>query len=239
MNFRVKKNTVKYFLYILLQFSATGLFAQSQTMILSYEDFVQLRQKEAPSKGYLNISDISGSPYLNRAFRKGSVLTNQKIKYVNIPLRYNIFSDAMEFKDAKGEPMEIKFPEDIREISIGDTVFVYHSYFADHKIRKGYFQLLNRGKAQGLLRYRVEFQKAQPAGAYKEPMPPRFVPAPLLLYVSIDGQPAVEIHKTKVLMALLGDHPKELQAYIKKHKIKLHRAKDLKKLLEYYNTLTK
>ncbi len=230
-------NFKKYLLFMALQFFVLHTFAQSQTMILSYEDFIQLRQMEAPVKGFLQTSDIAGSPYLSKNFRNGSVWTKQKVKYINIPLRYNAFSDAIEFENAKGEPMEIKFPESIKEVKIGDTVWVYRPYRVDKKVRKGYFQLLNRGKAEGLVRYRIEFQKAQPAGAYKGPQPPAFVSLPPSLYVGIDGRPAVEVHNTKTLIRLLGNHQKALQMFAKKENIKIRRAKDLKQILEYYNRL--
>ncbi len=232
-------NISRLFVFVAFFLFSVGAFAQSGTMILTYEDFVQLRQNRPVGSRSLHVAEVSGSPYLNKTYQLGSVLTRQGVKYVQIPLRYNVYRDEMEFRDAQGKALVITSPENLKEVDMGDTVFVYRPYRSEKKLRKGFFRLVNRGWAQGLIRYRTGFQPAQPAGAYSDPQPPKFVPYPPQFYVSVSRQPAVEVHKTKALIELLGDHKKEMQAFAKKNKIKLRRQSDLKRLLDYYNALKK
>ncbi|UBM63030.1 hypothetical protein LA303_03400 [Candidatus Sulfidibacterium hydrothermale] len=230
-------NFSRFFVFVAFLLASSGLFAQSESTVLTYGDFIQLRQSRPVGKQSLSLSEISGSPYLNVKYQTGSVLTKKGVKYVHIPLRYNIYSDEMEFRNKNGNALIITSPDNIKEIKMGDTVFVYVPYLADKKLHKGYFQLLNHGAVEGLVRYRVEFQPAQQVGAYTESQPPKFIHYSPLFYVRPAGQPAVEVHKVKTLINLLGDHKKELQAFAKKENIKLRRAEDLRKILDYYNSL--
>ena len=222
-----------------LQLAVFQLFAQSPVTVKSYDEFVQLEHTAAGRKRYLTEADISGSPYLNKDYQRGYVLTKKFVRYVNVPLRYNIYNDDIEFENAEGKAMAIEFPGNIKEVRIGKAIFVHRLYVTDKSLHTGYFQLMNRGKAEGLIRYRVEFIEAKPAAPYKDPQPPKFERIPAVFYVSLGKKPAVTVNKTKDLIVLLGDHKKELQAFAKEKKIKIRRENDLKQILLYYNSLQK
>ena len=230
-------NLPKYFIAIFLQVFALQLFAQAPVMTRTYDEFVQLEHTNPQRGNFLTEADISGSPYLNKDYQEGYVLTEKLIRYENVPLRYNIYTDDIEFRNAKGQAMAIEFPGNIKEVKIGKAIFVHRLYAMDKKLHAGYFQLMNRGKAEGLIRYRVEFREAEPAAAYKDPQPPKFVRKPAEFYVSIGNKPAVQVYKTKDLIALLSNHKRELQVFAKKEKIKVRKENDLKRILNYYNSL--
>jgi hypothetical protein len=166
------------------------------------------------------------------------VLTGKNVRYTDVPLRYNIYTDEIEFKNADGQALAIDFPGNIKEVKIGHDLFIYHLYQADKKLLKaGYFRLLNRGKAQGLVKYRMIFKEAEPAAAYKDPQPPKFERKPPVFYVSLNKKPAVPIKNLKGLLSVLKDHKKEIESFVRKQKIKVRREGDLKRLLAYYNSL--
>ncbi len=231
--------TIKFSLIFLLQLFILAASGQTRVMVKTYDDFQLLKHLNVEGrKDYLNASDIAGSPYLNDQFVKGEVLTENNVRYVGIPLRYNIYSDEIEFKDSKGQILSIAFPGNIKEVKIGHDIFIYHLYFVStDRLKWGYFQLINQGKAEGLIGHRVIFQEAQPALAYKDPQPPKFVPQPAYYYVSMEKKPAVRVQTTKELIHLLGNHKKELEAYAKKNHIKVRKLNDLRKILYYYNSL--
>lgn len=230
---------MKISLILILQLFVFSAFGQTRVMTKTYDDFQLLKHINAEGrKGYLTESDIQGSPYLNNKFITGEVLTDDNVRYVGIPLRYNVYSNEMEFQNAKGQILSIQFPGNIKEVKIGHDIFVYNLYFlSPERLKWGYFQQINSGKAEGLIGYRVIFEEAQKALAYKDPQPPKFVQQPAYYYVSIDKKPAVRVQRTSELIALLGNHKKELEDFAKKEKIKIRRLSDLRRILYYYNSL--
>jgi len=230
---------MKYVLFVLLQLFAINIFAQAPMTTRSYTEFQLLEHVfQQKSTGDLSEDNIEGSPYLNKEYEIGEVLTEKHVRYVNVPLRYNIYSNEIEFKNAKGQTLSIDFPGNIKEVKIGHAVFVYRLYsFSHKKLSAGYFQLMNRGKVEGLIHYRVIFKAAEPALAYKEARPPTFEQKPAYYFVSIQKKPAVQVKNLKALITLLGNHKKELEAFARKEKIKVRRKNDLMRLLQYYNSI--
>jgi hypothetical protein len=231
--------TIKISLFIILQFFVLTAFGQTRVMVKTYDDFQLLKHIDAVGKSdNLKESDIQGSPYLNDKFVKGDVLTEGNVRYVGIPLRYNIYTDEIEFKNSNGQILSISFPGNIKEVRIGHDIFIYHLYFLSaDRLKWGYFQLINTGKAEGLIGYRIIFQEAQQALAYKDPQPPKFIRQPDYYYVSVDKKPAVRVQTTKFLIKLLGNHKKELESFAKKNHIKVRKLDDLRRILYYYNSL--
>jgi len=230
---------MKISLILILQLLVFSVFGQTRVMTKTYDEFQLLKHINAEGrKEYLTEADIEGSPYLNDKFETGEVLTDNNVRYVGIPLRYNIYSDEIEFQTAKGQILSIQFPGNIKEVKIGHDIFVYNLYFlSPERLKWGYFQLINSGKAEGLIHYRVIFEAAQKALAYKDPQPPKFVQQPAYYYVSVNKKPAVRVQRTKELIALLGNHKKELENFARKEKIKIRRLNDLRRILYYYNSL--
>lgn len=225
-------------LVVALQLIVFSAFGQFRVMTKTYQDFQTLQHlKAAVNKGG-PLAGVEGSPYLNAKFVKGAVLTANHVRYVGIPLRYNVYNDQIEFENSKGQAMSIQFPGSIKEVKIGNKIFVYHLFFVSpDRITWGYLQKIIQGKADGFIRYRTIYVEAQPALAYKSPQPPKFIPQPSYYYVSIGTKPAVRVQKTKDLIKLLGNHKKELEAFAKKNNIKVRRLNDFRRILYYYNSL--
>ena len=225
-------------LVIVFQLIAFSAFAQTRVMTKTYDDFQVLQHlKTSRTKGG-SLAGVEGSPYLKTKFVKGAVLTENDVRYVGIPLRYNIYNDEIEFKNSKGQVLSIQFPGGIKQVKIGSDIFVYHLFFVSaDRVTQGYLQKIISGKANAFIRYRVIYQEAQPALAYKNPQPPKFIPQPSYYYVSKGQKPAVRVEKTKQLIKFLGNHKNELEAFAKKNKIKIRRLDDLRRILYYYNSL--
>lgn len=225
-------------LAVALQLIVFSAFGQFRMMDKTYQDFQTLQHlKAAVTKGS-SLAGVEGSPYLNAKFVKGVVVTENHVRYVGIPLRYNVYNDQIEFRDSKGQAMSIQFPGSIKEVKMGNEIFVYHLFFvAPDRITWGYLQQIIEGKANGFIRYRTIYVEAQPALAYKDAQPPKFIPQPSYYYVSVGKKPAVRVQKTKDLIKLLGNHKKELEAFAKKNKIKVRHLDDFRRILYYYNSL--
>lgn len=185
----------------------------------------------------LTANEIEGSPFLNDEFIVGNVYTTAKQKYADIPLRYNIFNDQLEFKTPDEQIQTMASPETIEKVEIGNDVLVYVPYINVKKVRKGFFMVIEEGKVSLFERKETVFKKAEEAGAYKEPEPAKFVTKADTYYIQTEGSPAKLVGKKKDIIELFPDHSNEISAFIKKNKTKTNKVESLRQLVQYYNSL--
>lgn len=215
-----------------------GLFGQSVSDQQAKDDFWRLQQRgNSGSVVELSYSDIEGTPYLNQSFQTGQIFTKKKILYGSFPLRYNAYTDNFEFKEPDKKIMELNAPGMVDKIKLGDTIFVFASYMKKEDRSIGFFQLMNSGKAEGLIRYWVDFIKAVPTGAYQDAQPAMFSNIQKDYYVRFGSSPAIKIYKNSDFLKALPDKKSEIIKFIKKEKIHASRGSDLLKLVNYYNSL--
>ncbi len=187
--------------------------------------------------GTLTESEIDGSPYLNDEFINGSIFTIQKQQYANIPVRYNIYNDQLEFKTESGEIQALASPEIVEKVEFGNYKMDYLPYTYSQKIHKGFFIILAEGKASLYAKKNITFKDAEPPGAYKEAQPPKFVNSADNYFIRIGEQEAKIVSNKKDILEIFGDHQKEIEVFIKKNKTKTNKPESLIELVQYYNSL--
>jgi len=227
------------FFLLLLFFSTTGLFAQSIYDIRNSIDFYNSYRhitNDGPSKALLE-NDIEGSPYLNNEFAEGTVYTNQKIQYNEIPLRYNIYNDELEFRTPDGQVLALTTPEIVEKADFGDYSMSYIPYLFGKKMKRGFFTILEEGAVSLYTRHETIFEQAKEAAAYKEPEPAKFVKRPDTYYLRNGQEAAVKIENKNDLIEQFPNHKEEIEAFIKKDKTKLGKPDKLIALVKYYNSL--
>ena len=181
--------------------------------------------------------NIDGSPYLNDEFISGSVYTVQKIQYNEIPLRYNIYNNNIEFKTASDEIQELTNPEIIEKVVMGDIQMVYSPYLMANKNNNGFFIVLEEGKVSLLAKPEIQFVPAtQPAG-YKDAEPPKFIKKSDEYYLRIGTGQAILISNKKDMIATFPDNQDKIENFVSKNKIKTNKPESLKELVKYYNSL--
>lgn len=185
----------------------------------------------------LSEADIKGSPYLNDEFIEGSIFTTSKNQFVKIPIRYNIFTDQIEFRTNDGTIQALAAPEVVEKIEFGDYLLEYIPYLLANKIKRGYFVVLEKGNVSLYSRSRVLFEQAKEPGAYADAQPPKFLRRPEEYYIRAGKDPAKVIMKSKDIINILPDNRNQMEAYIKQNKVRTNRPDDLKKLIQYYNSL--
>lgn len=229
----------KAIIIIALFISATTVsFAQAVYEIRQAMDFYQTNKMlQREWNNTLTEKDIDGSPYLTDDFVTGVVYTTTKQKYVDLPLRYNIYNDQMEFKTAQGEIQAMAVPEIVEFVEYGDFKMVYTPFSISKKVRHGFFKVETEGKASLYSRSEVEFRKAEEPGAYKEAVPPKFIRKPDTYYIKVGTAQAIKVGNKKDLIELFPDHKDEISSYIKKNKIKAGKLESLDELVTYYNSL--
>lgn len=226
---------VKLFLLLLLTISLQSLYSQginSQT----YNQFLHEFNAESAKSNYKTYdkNEVSGSPYFNDEFILGNIITNENLKYTNVPLRYNIFNDNIEFKSINQQILALSNPKLFKEIQIGDVVFIYCESDSDIE---GYYGLKQNGETKLLIKYGVVFNKATPAGAYKEASPDRFHRRSNKLFIKTKNNYPFQISNKKDLEIYFGEKSKKMLAFIKKEKINIKKEEGLQKLVVFINQM--
>ena len=185
----------------------------------------------------LTESNIKGSPYLNDEFFYGSIYTNLKQHYTDIPLRYNIYNDDLEFKTPEGKIQALATPEIVELAIFGSTQLVYTDYQNKNNIKKGFFVVEEKGKVSLYSKPRVAFKEGTSPGAYKDPEPPKFVRNSDDYFLQMESKPAIKIDSKKELIDFFPDNQEKVKSFISKNKIKPNKIESLKELVKYYNSL--
>ncbi len=215
-------------LTILLLFLSIGLKAQVWEKMYLARNFYGHRN--------LALNEIAGSPYLDPEYANAKVTDRNGIQYQDIPLRYNCYSDVLEFKK-DGNAYDVNPKDQVRRAEFGGRIFCYLDYASVHSANNGYFQLLTEGKANLYVRYHIAFYEREELKGYAIPKPARFDNLTETYWISIDGAPAREIFKKNDLPDLFSDKKNEIQEYISSQKLSFKKVNDLKKIVSYYNTL--
>jgi hypothetical protein len=179
--------------------------------------------------------DIEGSAYLDEQFDSGTVSLNTGIKYADIPLRYNVYNDQIEFRSRNGQMFNINNPESIRELTIGKTKFIYSDCIQNNKEKKFFAEVILEGNVSLIKHHRIKLQAAKPAETHKAAQAPRFVRIPSEFYI-LRNQESKYFKNEKELLLLLSDKSKELKEMIKKEKLSVHAEKDLVQIINFYNS---
>ena len=222
---------------IILFLAASNSIAQVDYQISSALDLFRAN-KMATGDFSQTIAEenIDGSPYLNNDFINGTIFTTSKLQYVDIPLRYNIFNDAIEFRTNDNKIMAMATPEIIERVTFGDYEMVYAPFAVQKKIKRGFFKVILSGTISLYARPEILYQQPEEPGAYKEAKPARFVNKADTYFLRNGLSEAIKVDKKKDLINFFPEHNDEIETFIKKNKIKTNKEEGLKELVEYYNS---
>ena len=185
----------------------------------------------------LKISDIQGTPYLNDKFEPGKIITPEDSVFADIELRYNAFTDDMEFKQGENV-FNIAFKTIVKKAEFGGKTFGCRSYDADGRnLMDGYFEILTEGKLTLLAKYKIRFLDKEDAKAFSDAQPARFENVEKQYFFISDGNPAKLIPNKKGLIKLFGTKSNEMETYISKNKLSFKEDDSLIKLFNHYNSL--
>ncbi|MGV0829157.1 hypothetical protein ACTS9C_09825 [Empedobacter brevis] len=186
-----------------------------------------------------NTSDIEikGNPYLEDGFSKYDI---EGAKVENIPLlRYNHYSDQMEYLDENVLYDLNKIPNMIITFKRSNKKFIYLQYQENNGKSGGYMQILNKGKNTTLykkeiviLADRMEKSDLLDTSGTKIQLYEADKP---IYYFTIDNSIVLIPNKRKELMSIFKDE--HVKNYIKKEKISSTNETDLIKLTQYINQL--
>ena len=183
------------------------------------------------------LKNVEGTPFMDNQFLKGEVLTVDGKDINDVLLRYNVYNNKME---AKFNESFFELSEKlITRVKIDNRTFDYLPYQIAKKEYSGYLELIHDGELKLYCRHSKKFKGAQPQKAMQDrPDPAEFRDLPLVyLLMKNDDSKATGFRSKKELLNNFTGHKNEIQAYIKNNKLKHNNSEDLKKLLNYNDTL--
>lgn len=220
----------------ILFFSAVS--GQRWTVLSEHTHFVRELGKEAVTVRD-SYDGIEGSPFLNDDFVEGSLITRDSLMYQNVPLRYNIFKDEMEFLVESGSsPMIIGTPQNFLFFRINDKTFSYLAYNDGNTPKRGYFEVMNQGECQILRRRHITYRDPEPERGYSPAQPASFVTRKDLFYVKTGGQTAEEIKlRRRDILSVFDEKKDEVSGFVSENNLSYRSADDLVKIAEFYNQI--
>jgi hypothetical protein len=182
-------------------------------------------------------SKIKGSPYLYDDWLQGEVITNDGKVYKKMLIKFNAEKDELTFVYNKTDEPQ-KFADPIRMFTIHaerDRVFANQFPKIDAQNAASYYEVLLPGATMLLKRHKAVIQsgiddvsRAVVAGVYTNQN---------IYYIYKDNQMQHLKTTRNGVLNLLADKAADVAAYADSQKINFEEEEDLKKLLNYYNTL--
>lgn len=212
----------------------TTTLCNAQVMVGGIEEYIDYANIVATNSGANNkYSEMKGTPFLNEKFEEGRVnLRNGKI--YEGPLRYDIYSDQIEFETEDGLVYEIRNPETVEKVSIGKHNFLCFVK-EDGRELDGIFEELANGNLTLLVKHKVSLKDAVPAKPYIEARPATFIKKKSIFWVINTEGKVVPLDGKKDALALDVKREDEINGFIKKNKLRLGEKNDIIELIDYLN----
>jgi len=209
------------------QISVNNTMAEFKFEKISHENDARYSEK---------ISEIQGTPYLDKEFISGNITTIEGNIISDVPLRYNGCTDDLEF--LKGDEHYVVDPKtSVKKAEFGGKVFSCLQYDMNGKTQSGFFVVLTEGKAILLVKYTMRFFEKEPAKPFTDPKPARFDAPVKEYFIAFDGAPAKLIINKRKFIDLFGNQKDEMESYITKNKLSIRDDDALTKIVLHYNTL--
>ena len=227
----MKKVIVLIFMFLSFGF----MFSQSRNTSLesNANRLIKLSLKDGN-----NIPERSeGSPYIKKHF-SSTKINNWEVVYL---VRYNAFSDLMEFQDKNSQIFFLDKTKDyVIKFNDGSDK-IYHTVKYNNNER-GYATFLWANSDNSLALYlkeRIRFtDKKKAKSGYEQDIPAKFTRLKDSYFTkTTDGSLEELSTKKKNFFTVFKGKEKEVQQYIKKEKLKINKKENLIKIMSYYDSL--
>lgn len=228
--------TSLFILCFLYSFGQADLHVQTNEIAQINDLENMLRSMNYIASTEFTEEDIEGSAYLDEQFINGTVTLTTGVVYSNIPLRYNAYNDLIEFRGRSNEIFNINNPDGIRELTIGESKFIYTGSFDNKQNKKIFAEVITEGTITLLKHHRINLMAAKPAQTHKPAQAPKFIKASSEFLLKKEDGNAWLFKNEKELLGLLSNKEK-IKELIKKEKLSIHKENDLKRIIEFHNSL--
>jgi len=184
----------------------------------------------------LKIAEVQGTPYLDTKFNIGKITTSDGAIYGNILLRYNAYTDDLEFSSGK-DCYNIEPKSMIKRAEFGGSIFGFRSYDLRGTAHNGFLKILTEGKATLFVRIMIKFLDQEEEKPFMTSKPDRFSDIQKEYFIAIGDTPAKAVSNKKVLLHLLGEKKAEMESFISQGKFSAKDEDGLRNIVEHFNAL--
>ncbi|QGY45160.1 hypothetical protein GM418_16220 [Maribellus comscasis] len=184
---------------------------------------------------------VNGNPYFEQDFLPGILELNDGSKSDEMPIRYNIASDAFEVIQSS-DTLSLNQPYKLKQIIYDDRVFIFDPELRAKAERKynGFFELKVKGELSLYIKRNKDLlldsftSNYQGGSGTKE-----YYYVDKVSYVGKfnDGSGFLIKSKKEFLDRVDGQEKSDIKSFIKKNKIKFKSEEDIVKLVEYVNSI--
>ncbi len=206
-------------------------------LIISPFLFAQLPQSLLkPTKRISTFDEYDGSIFKSLRYKDASVI-DEKSGTFDAKLRYNAYSDALEFK--KGSELYKLVNNPTTHARIDGDYYYYCDFKTQRGLRRsGYFILVELNERYRIYKkYIVKITEPEKKGSTNGIASSGKVQIKTSYYLEERGVIMELPTNKKEILATLSDKEEELKSYIKKEKIKVRKEEDLIRLVSRYNAL--
>lgn len=200
-------------------------FAQSSQVGINIHDHLLLRAA-ARTKGDISLKKYEGSPYLNDELLSATVST-KNIKFIPVPMRYNIADDEMEYLVGSVRYLLDPDPK-IKRIEIGKDVFV-----VARERKYGFYQLKLEGDLSVVAKLVVNLRPQNDLIG----VPAKYSRQADTYYVMLKDGTVEKVPNVKRFLALLPEKKDEVARYARDENLSAGDNSGLIALVTYYNSL--
>jgi len=182
---------------------------------------------------------VDGSQFLAEEFQPARILMLDD-KILIAKCRYDIYNDEIQIETKPGVFRALS-NEKFKAVSINNDVFVYRKFINSKKeVTLGYFQVLAAGKASLYTRHYIDVRQSNdnnhPLLGNKLNNKDIKLHRKKKFFYSFDDEKIFSLNpKKRVILQILKDNKKEVEALISDLKLRVKKEEDLKKIFDYYN----
>lgn len=181
---------------------------------------------------------VEGTPFFKEEIMRGAIILSEGKEYKNLLVRLNLLDEQVNYIDEK--QIELVATTPVKEVVLWDTInkmnyrFVYSEYIgATMKPEKGFYELLQAGKAELYKQYKKNMIETRPYGSATIE---QSIQTYLSHFILLNGK-WTRIKRLKDLPEILADRKKEVAQFIEEKKISRDSEESYITVIAYYNSL--
>jgi hypothetical protein len=172
--------------------------------------------------------------YLDENWNQGYAMLTDHTRMDHLRLRYDIYNQQMQFI-SKDDTLAFSNPEELDHLMFNEKRFVYEEFEHDGVLDEGYFEVLNDGDCQLLLRRTVthHIHKDGITDSEKD----EYL-RDVTYYIKKNDKVAREIRACKKsVLCAFNDEEAKVRQFIKSNHLKMKCCEDLMQVVAFYNSL--
>ena len=233
---------MKYIIFIITILTTSVINAQDIQGLTRSRELTEIRSnlnlegvREAGSK---HQPDIDGSPYLFKSWNNPSKIIYENKEFPIDIFNYNIYSERFESKLSEDSIFIIN-PRNVKNILINDKLF--GRYLDPEFQRNSYFEEIIKIEDYILLKkYVVKIKKGSINPLTKEKLTNDALVMDEIYYLCDFKDMTLKktkLKKSTFLQLLKKGNIDDINGFVKINKLKYNDVDDIKKIVQYYNTL--